>query len=133
MLGDEEGFFCDDNAPIIVNGKNECAFVIVTKHRVSTDIDPTAYEIFEMSLKYSGLNISTGLALDEQVIVGKVYTSPNSYFGNNTISGTTEMTFTKLDRNKRQLSLSFVFTGKSTYNGTSKDYNVSGIFTDVSY
>ncbi len=132
----EEPFACDDNAPITVNGENICGKMRVERHVVSTDLDPTEYEILNMRLDFSGVFRVLGVTLTGKTIQeGTTYTPLEASYGGDGLSGSVEITFTKFDRDARKISGHFSFSGEY-YNqsaATSSDRTESGTFTDVSY
>jgi len=132
----EEPFACNKNTPINVNGENLCGSIRVERHVVSTDFDPIEYETLYMRLDYSGVFRELGVTLTGKTIQeGNTYVPLEAYYGGDGISGSIELTITKMDRDKRIISGKFKFTGEwfNASNTTTYDHNASGTFTDVNY
>ena len=136
LLSKEEPFVCDKNTPVVINGENICGSTRVERHVVSTDLDPTEYETLRMRLDYSGIFRGLGITLGGKTIQeGTTYVPSEASYGGEGLSGSVEITITKMDRTARKISGNFSFTGEYTNPNTAvpSDRTETGVFTDVNY
>jgi len=135
VLTEEPVIDCDKNAPLVVNGEDQCGHVFVDLHSESMQFDENIHERFIFHLSYSGVTRGLGISVqDKKVEENETYFS-DSYFSGEGITGDVSITVTKLDRQNRTISVEYDFAGKwfNENNSTNYDQTATGEFINVNY
>jgi len=132
LLGEEDEFTCDKNAPVKVNDDDKCAFAVGKNYSYNTN---TTYEVLTIAFSYGGGSLDINMHTNN-IQEGITYNYPGDLdlsFAQLNKGGSGTVLITSYDRTTGTISGQFDLSAEAAANYTAYNYTVSGKFTDVSF
>lgn len=131
LLGDEDDFSCDKNAPYKRGGKDVCANAIVREYKQNID-DPSEF----MKIGFVSGTGSFDVTLNTTEIEMDTYNYPgevNLWFAQINKGGSGTLTITNIDRANKTISGEYNLTAEGASNFQAYQYEVVGTFTALPF